>query len=60
MIKEIHESNGFEMGSDVYSDIWCNDGSVECVSPQRMVEHAWRDIVDYCRSFNEGQTADNG
>ena len=59
MIKEIYETDGFEMGSDAYSDIWCNNGSTEYLSPKHMVEHAWRDIVDYCRSFNEGQTTDN-
>ena len=59
MIKEIYESDDFEMvlygGADCRGD---DDGS-ECVSPKRTIERCWGDIMDYCRNYYERQTSDN-
>ena len=59
MIKEMYESECFEMGSNDNSDSRSDDNSAERLSPQRIVEYAWRDIVDYCRDYYERQTSDN-
>lgn len=59
MIKEIYESDDLEVvfNCGAYSR---GDYDVsEYVPSKRTIERCWGDIVDYCRSFNEGQTSNN-
>jgi len=59
MIQEIYESDYIEMGSNSNVNSGGTNDSAEHLSPEHTVKHAWRDIVEYCRSFDEGQTANN-
>lgn len=59
MIQEIYESDYIEMGSNSNANSGSTDDSIEHLSTKRVTEHVWRDIVEYCRSFDEGQTTNN-
>ena len=59
MIPEIYESDFIEMGSDVDSNSRSINSSSEHIPAIHNPEHVWRDIVDYCRNYYEGQAADS-
>lgn len=55
---EAIKTDDTEMGSNGNTDCGCDDDSYEYIPDKRSIERVWRDIVDYCRSFDEGQTTD--
>lgn len=59
MIQEIYEPDYIEMGSNSNANSGSTNDSAEHLSTEHIVKHAWRDIVEHCRSFDEGQTANN-
>lgn len=59
MIQEIYESDYIEMGSNSNANSRSTNDSAERLSTEHTFKHVWRDIVEYCRSFDEGQTTNN-
>ena len=59
MIKEIYESDDLEVVFNCGAYSRGDYDVTECISPKRTIERCWGDIVDYCRSYYEGQTSDN-
>ena len=59
MIKEMYESDDIEVVFNYGAHSRGDYDVTESVSPKRTIERCWRDIVDYCWSFNERQTSDN-
>ena len=59
MIQETYESDFIEMGCNIDSNSRGNNRSSKHIPAIHNPEHVWRDIVDYCRNYYEGQAADS-